>query len=171
MKPSIKYYYVTLLIGLAFWPSCMNIRELSRGNLSENATFNFYYYNYVDLNLGQKNTVKSCKVYLTHIKNSEKKIKEAIVWYSCDTLLPIKYFLTTDTISGTDKLTFMIADTSNNFLTVINEDEKAVFLRTNKYLSKLGYSTYDIRGFKFLTTEVTMTGFPFLATTIKYYKK
>jgi len=149
----------------------MNVREVSKGSLPENETFNFYFYNYVSVASKQNKLFKNCKVYLTHIKNSEKKIKENIVWYSCDSLLPIKYFLGTDSVSGKPKLQFMIADTSKNFLIPINQNEKQVFLITNKYLSSLGYPTYDIKGFKFLSTEVTSTGLPFLTSTLKFYRK
>ena len=33
---------------------------------------------------------RNCKVFITQIKNSEKKIKEGIIWHTCDSLLPVK---------------------------------------------------------------------------------
>jgi hypothetical protein len=149
----------------------MNVRQISKGNLHEKETFNFYFYNYVSVDSKQKKFLNNCKVYLTHIKNSDKKITEIIFWYTCDSLLPIKYFLGTDSVSGQSKTIFMIADTSKNFLIPITQNEKEVFLITNKYLAGLGYPNYDIKGFKFLSTEVTKTGLPLLSSTLKYYRK
>jgi hypothetical protein len=168
---SMKHYFLTFLFSLLLLTSCMNVRQITKGNLPENESFNFYFYNYVSVSSKQKKLFNNCKVYLTHIKNSQKKTKEIIVWYSCDSLLPIKFFAGTDSVSGKPKVNYMIADTSKNFIIPINDEEKEVLLTTNKYLSNLGYPTYDIKGFKFLTTEVTTTGLPFLAPTLKYYRK
>ncbi len=84
---------------------------------------------------------------MTHIKNCDKKIKENIFWYSCDTILPIKFFVTIDSTIGLKPL-FLIADTTTNYLVPINENEREAFAITNKYFSKKGYPTYAIKGFK-----------------------
>ena len=108
---------------------------------------------------------------MTQIKNSDKKIEENIFWYSCDTILPIKFFVTTDSTNGLAKSNFLIADTTTNYLIPITENERQVFDVTNKYISKEGYPTYVIKGFKSLSRQDSLARTPFLKTTIKYYGK
>lgn len=108
---------------------------------------------------------------MTHIKNSEKKIKENIFWYSCDSILPVKFFITKDSLNGLSKVNLLIVDTTTNYLIPINENEREVFDITNQYFAKTGYPTYAIRGFKFLSRKDSLARMPFLKTTIKYYQK
>jgi hypothetical protein len=166
MKHSLK---ITFLL-LSFI-SCTNVKQIAKGELSDNKTYNFYFYNYIYVSSNSKNLFKNCKVYMTHIKNSHKKIEEIIFWYSCDTVLPIKYFVTSDSLNGLAKSNFLIADTTTNYLISITEDERQVFDVTNKYLSGEGHPTYLIKGFRPLSQQDSLVKAPFLKTTIKYYRK
>jgi hypothetical protein len=165
MKHSLLITFLLLFIV-----SCENIRQIAKGDLNENEFYNFYFYNYTSVGDKNKKLFRNCKVFMTHIMNSDKIIKENIFWYSCDTILPIKFFVTTDSTNGL-KPNILIADTSNNYLVPINENEREVFAITNKYFSKEGYPTYAIKGFKYLSREDSLTRMPFLKTTIKYYRK
>lgn len=166
MKHSLLITFLLLFIV-----SCTNVRQVARGDLNENESYNFYFYNYTSVGHNNKKLFRNCKVFMTHIKNSDKKIKEIIFWYSCDTLLPIKFFITADSINGPARPNFLIADTTTNYLFPVNENEQEVFANTNKYLSKEGYPTYAIKGFKYLSRQDSLASMPFLKTTIKYYRK
>jgi len=73
----------SLLIAflLLFTISCENIRQIARRELNENESYNFYFYNYVSVGDNNKKLFRNCKVFMTDIRNSEKKIKENIFWY------------------------------------------------------------------------------------------
>ena len=146
------------------------MRRISRGDLNENESYNFYFYSYTSVGEHNKKLFRNCKVFMTHIKNYDKKIKENIFWYSCDTILPIKFFVTIDSTIGLKPL-FHIADTTTNYLVPINENEREVFAITNKYFSKIGYPTNAIKGFKYLSRQDSLARLPFLKSTIKYYRK
>ena len=166
-------YSLILTLLLLSLMSCANIRQIAKGHLNENESYNFYFYNYVYVSDKNKKKFRNCKIFMTHIKNSNKKIKENIFWYSCDTILPIKFFVTTDNTNGLVKTNFLIADTTSNYLIPITDSERQVFDITNKYLLKQGYLTYEIKGFKTLSSQDTLglARKPLLKTTIKYYKK
>jgi hypothetical protein len=147
--------------------SCANVKQIAKGDLKDKETYSFYFYNYTNVNAKNKKTVKNCKVFMTNIKTQDKKIKENIFWYSCDTKLPIKYLPTTTSTNLTAESNFLIADTTTNYSVPVTENEQEVFDVTNKYLSKEGYPTYTIKGFRALSQQDSLARIPFLKTTIK----
>jgi hypothetical protein len=55
-----------------------------------------------------------------------------------------------------------------NYLIPVTENEQEVFDITNRYLSKEGYRTYSIKGFKALGPQDSLARLPFLKRTIKF---
>jgi hypothetical protein len=161
-------HYLLISFFLLSLVSCINVKQIAKGNLKNNETYNFYFYSYTYVSDKNKKLFRNCKVFMTHIKDQNKKIKENIFWYSCDTMLPIKYVGTKGSTNVTDKSNFLIADTSMNYSVPITENERDVFEITNKYFSKEGYPTYEIKGFTSLGPQDSLARLPFLETTTKF---
>ena len=170
----IKPHYAKILHLLVFlWrltASCIDVKDISKGSLEANDSYNFYNYGYYS-DRNSNHSMKSCKVFIAHIKGPDRKVKENIFWYSCEPMLPVKYFKILDSATGQLKDKFLVADTAADYSIPLSVNERTLFDAINKDLVQKGYPTFAVKGFSVPVDDTALTLLPFLKTTLSFYRK
>ena len=150
--------------------SCLNVRRAARGELPNGSHFEVLYFDYVKVPKSMR--AKDCKVFNTQIRNSQNKRTEQLIWYSCDSMLPVKVFFTKSSDTSREiKGNFLIADTTDHFSVPLTENESTAFAATNAYFVDHHYPSFPIRGFRAPSREDSLRYLPFFrqALHLKYY--
>ena len=163
-------YKVTGFLFCMLAVSCTNVRRAAKGYLGNGSHFEILYFSYISA--GHRARVRNCDIFNARIKNRERKIKEELVWYSCDSMLPMKIFFTktSDTVR-LFTINLLIADTTGNSTFSLNEEEQKTLWAMNAWFANHHYPACTIRGFKTLSKKDSLLQVPFLRRTIllKYY--
>lgn len=160
-----------LLTVSLFVFSCANVRPISQGKLDYNESYSFYSFSYNNIGMPNKKFFESCKVFITHIQNEKHKVKERIISYSCDSIMPMVFFVTQNAISQKYQVEYLITDTTANFLIPLDENHKQVFAAMNSYFSQKGFPTYDIKGFRIFSKKDSLAYLPMLKTALSFNHK
>ncbi len=150
--------------------SCLHVRRAATGELPNGSHFEVLYFDYVKVprSMGAKN----CKVFNTQIKNSRNKWTEQLIWYSCDSMLPVKVFFTRSSDTSRElKGNFLVADTTNHFSVPLTENESTAIAATNTCFADHHYPTFPIRGFSVPSRRDSLRYLPFFRQVLrlKYY--
>lgn len=150
--------------------SCLNVKRAAKGELPNGSHFEVLYFDYV--NVSKSMRAKNCKVFNTQIKNSQNKWIEQLIWYSCDSMLPVKVFLTKSSDTPRKlKGNFLVADTTDHFSVPLTENESTAFASMNACFVDHHYPAFPIRGFRAPSRQDSLRYLPFFRQTLhlKYY--
>jgi hypothetical protein len=150
--------------------SCLQVRRAARGDLPNGSHFEVLYFDYVKV--PRSMYAKDCKVFSTQIRNSQNKWTEQLIWYSCDSMLPVKVFLTRYSDTSRElKGNFLVADTSDHFSVPLTENESTAIAATNTWYADHQYPKFPIRGFSAPSRRDSLRYLPFFRQVLrlKYY--
>jgi hypothetical protein len=149
----------------------MNVRRAAKGELPNGSHYEVLYFDYVNVDKSMR--AKNCKVFNTQIKNSQNKITEQLIWYSCDSMLLVKVFFTKSSDTARNlKGNFLVADTTDHFSVPLTDNESTALASMNACLVDHHYPGFPIKGFRSPSRQDSLRYLPFFrqALHLKYYK-
>ena len=167
IRKSASYFlFLTLFV------SCTNVKRITKVPLENGNYFEIFYFPYFTVERSVR--VRDCEIFNTQIKNKQHKIKEELIWYSCDSMLPLKVYFTSSADSTHNLVTnLLIVDTTGNAKFPLSDEEQKAFWAMNAYFSDHHLPAYSVHGFKNLSKQDSTRRLPFLskAVLMEYYKR
>lgn len=169
----MKIYSLFLFSFALVLTSCANIKPISKGKLSENKSYDFSYFVYEDVNAkNHGHAVKSCKIFISQIKDKDQRVREKIIYYSCSSLAPLKILYNTDKTGKGSGQEYFIGVTDNDFVSPTTEDEAKQLLMMDDHKTKGDYPHYaGIKGFRVPALKDSLEKLPFLKSVEKNHKR
>ena len=153
--------FASYFLLLTLFLSCTNVKRITKMPLENGNYFDIFYFHYVKVE--RRARVRDCKIFNAQRKNQQHKITEELIWYSCDSMLPLKIYFTSSADSTHQLVTnLLIADTTGKAKFPLSDEEQKAFWAMNAYFSNHQLPAYSVHGFKNLSKQDSITRLPFL---------
>lgn len=160
------------LLFFTFFISCTNVKKAVNGQLDDGNYFELLYFPYVSME--HHRGVRDCRIFSAQIKNKQNKIMEELIWYSCDSMLPLKIYFTQTADTPRRFITnLLIADTTVNARFPLTDEEEKTFWAMNAYLVDHHFPAFIVHGFATLSKQDNARRLPFVkqAVLMKSYHR